>query len=314
MIKPIVFRALMLIGVCVAQSFAQTGVARSRNNPYSPSPASGNTQSGEIAANIVKPSATTLATTNLRSGENPAVSLTSIYKVGIGDVLYINVKNSVNASGYYTVRRDGTIDFSLAGGNVEVASRTTDEISSQLAKKVTLYREPQIQVSVREYGSHKVTVSGLVERPGVRSIQREAVPIYVICADALVDQKAASVVIKRGDQKGIFALNDKSSEAILIYPGDEIEFVAETKASTPGYYSISGEIANSGRQELSTGMTLIQAINAAGGAKGSAKRAVIRRKIESGKLTITEYDLKPLRAGKTSDPTLLPGDTIELIK
>ncbi|MEO6051228.1 MAG: polysaccharide biosynthesis/export family protein [Pyrinomonadaceae bacterium] len=89
---------------------------------------------------------------------------TDIYKVGVGDVLSVNLKNAAQGSGYFTVRQDGTIDFPLAGENVIIADQTVDIIEDILEFGVTRFPDPQIEVRVREYVSHRIKVSGLVEK------------------------------------------------------------------------------------------------------------------------------------------------------
>ncbi|HEX8290076.1 MAG TPA: polysaccharide biosynthesis/export family protein, partial [Pyrinomonadaceae bacterium] len=95
-----------------------------------------------------------------------SLSPTEIYKVGIGDILFINLQNSPNNSTYYTILNDGTIDYPLAGEMVSVAGLTTDEIEEVLRSKIKLYENPQISVKIREYSSHTISVLGLVEKAG----------------------------------------------------------------------------------------------------------------------------------------------------
>ena len=60
-------------------------------------------------------------------------------------------------------------------------------------------------------------------------------------------------------------------------------------------------------------MTLTQAILASGGLrKSTAKKVTIRRKNEQGLLVATEVNLKAVNEGKTPDPALQSGDTIEV--
>lgn len=231
MTKARIFSFFLLSGLLSFVSFAQTNGSKTRNNPYSPSPTAEATtkQSNEemLAKLGMQPVVITPASYKaaLRSVDR-APSLTEIYKIGVGDVIFINVKNSVNANGFYTVRKDGTLDFSLAGEKVVVTGKTASEIERFLAAKITLYRNPQVEVKVSEFGSHKVTVSGLVDRPGTRSIQREAVPLYVIRAGALVDTKATRAKITRnGGNLESYGLRDAKIDEVLVFPGDSVEFV-----------------------------------------------------------------------------------------
>jgi protein involved in polysaccharide export with SLBB domain len=154
-----------------------------------------------------------------------AVSPTEIYKVGVGDVLFINLQNAAKDSTYYTVLNDGTIDYPLAGEMVTVAGLTTDEIAELLRGKIKLYENPQIVVGVREFASHKITVLGLVEKAGEKRIQREAVPLYVVRAEAVVQPKATQAVLRRTNGAAeTVQLKEAKSDDVLIFPGDIVEF------------------------------------------------------------------------------------------
>lgn len=255
-----------------------------------------------------------------RSSKN-SLPPTEIYKVGVGDVLFISIQNAPsNNSTYFTVLNDGTIDYALAGEMVSVSGLTTDEIEDVLREKVKLYENPQIAVKVREYASHAITVLGLVEKAGEKYLQREAIPLFVVKAEAIVEPKATQAVIRRANSTIETAnFNDPNSDNILIFPGDIIEFLAEsgTKNNTavPQFYYIGGEVMNVGQKDFYSGITLTQAILASGGLrKINAKQVVIRRKNAEGLLISTAYNLKDIKDGKIPDPQIEAGDTIEILR
>ncbi len=326
--------AAFTLSACTNIAFGQA-IDRSKNNPYSPSPAAGSltAKSSQVQGKLfepvnisvakvsrdmeIRPPAAQTAYKTVKSSPVRSTNPIEIYKVGVGDVLFANLKNTTNASGYYTVRADGTIDFPLAGDNVIVTGKTAEEIQDFIANAITLYADPQIEVKVREFGSHKINVTGMVERSGEKSIQREAIPLFVIRADALVDSKATKALIRRGDLAKVetYDLHDPKTDDALIYPGNLIEFTADGISSVltiTGFYYIAGEVNTTGQKEFMTGMTLSQAILASGGAKGNPINAMIRRKRDNGILNVAEHNLKSIKDGKTADPVLLPGDMIEI--
>jgi protein involved in polysaccharide export with SLBB domain len=242
---------------------------------------------------------------------------TEIYKVGVGDVLFINLQNAAKDSTYYTVLSDGTIDYPLAGEMVTIAELTTDEIAELLRGKIKLYENPQISVGVREFASHKITVLGLVEKAGEKRIQREAVPLYVVRAEAVVQAKATQAVLRRADGASeTIQLKEAKSDDVLIFPGDIVEFgFSETSSEAKGtqFYYIGGEVVSGGQKDFHPGLTLTQAIIASGGLrKPLVKRVVVRRKNFQGLLEAVEYNLKLIKEGKQVDPQLHSGDTIEI--
>jgi polysaccharide export outer membrane protein len=212
---------------------------------------------------------------------------------------------------------DGTIDYPLAGEMVSVAGLDTEEIEDVLREKIKLYENPQVSVKVREYSSHKITVLGLVEKSGERFIQREAIPLFVVRAETVVQPKANRVVIRRADSRvETIDLKDEKNENLLIFPGDILEFTnsaAQAGNGEPNFYFIGGEILSAGQKEFYAGLTLTQAILASGGLKKEGiKKVVIRRKNGEGLLVSTEFNLKQIKDGKVPDPALQPGDTIEI--
>lgn len=250
-----------------------------------------------------------------------ATSPTEIYKIGVGDVLFISLQNTgTKAATYFTVLGDGTIDYPLASEMVTVAGLSTDEIEELLKEKVKLYENPEISVRVREHASHSITVLGLVEKSGEKFLQREAIPLYVVKADAVVQAKSNQLTIKRANASTeILDLKDSKNDEVLIFPGDILEFKStETAAENsvaPRFYYIGGEIKSAGQKEFYAGITLTQAILASGGLrKSSVKRVIIRRKNEQGLLTPTVFDLIAIKDGKQPDPAIEIGDTIEIVK
>lgn len=245
---------------------------------------------------------------------------TEIYKVGIGDILFISLQGAPSGSTtYFTVLNDGTIDYPLASETVFVKGLTTDEIEEKLVGFVKVFEDPQFVVRVREHSSHTISVLGLVEKSGEKFLQREAVPLFVIRAEAIVRQDADSVVIRRANSAAeSYDLNFENDEKVLIFPGDIVEFVRREKPKVtievPQFFYIGGNIASVGQKDFYPGMTLTQAILASGGLKKpKVREIIIRRKNSEGLLESESFDLDAVKNGKVPDPILNAGDTIEII-
>ena len=201
---------------------------------------------------------------------------------------------------------------------ISVSGLTVEEIEELLQSKIKLYENPQVAVKIREYASHPITVLGLVEKSGEKFIQREAVPLFVVKAESIVQPSADQVLIRRGNSDvETVDLKDAKADEILILPGDILEFrngkTNRNSNSEPQFFYIGGNIASGGQKDFHDGMTLTQAILASGGLKKSnAKSVVIRRKNENGLLEPTVFNLKEIKNGKVPDPVLQAGDTIEI--
>jgi protein involved in polysaccharide export with SLBB domain len=249
-----------------------------------------------------------------RSSSSVSAPPTEIYKIGAGDVLDIRILNSPSKdSSLFTVLESGAIDYPLAGEEpLPVAGLTSDEIEDLLKEKVKLYASPSISVKVRDYSSHTISVLGLVENPGTKALRREAIPLYVIMAEAIPQAAATKATILRSVDKQTITVNLDDNET-LIYPNDIIRVVSGGGKNSSGFYYIGGEIVAGGQKDFHDGLTLTQAILACGGLKKSSTRKVtIRRKDAQGKLVPTEFDLKHIKEGKIADPALEAGDTIEV--
>jgi polysaccharide biosynthesis/export protein len=250
------------------------------------------------------------------SGEDDpvlAASLTNVYKIGIGDVLDVRVLNSsINRSSLYTVLDGGVIDLPIAGGAIEVAGLSTEEVQKRIAgelKRRAVEDRAQVSVGVRHYASHTVVVTGLVGSSGTKVLRREAVPLYVILAEVQPRLDAARVVIMRsGAAAETLELNDSASLNFVVRPGDVLNVISRP----PEFYYIAGRINYPGQKSFQLGITVLQAILAAGGIANNAKAVEISREGEGGLLTTEKINLKDIKSGKSQDVKLRPGDRIEV--
>ncbi len=267
----------------------------------------------------IKPQPEVVITKEVSKEKNvKKLSITEIYKVGLGDVLFINLQNA-NAK-YYTVLPDGTIDYPLAGKLVAVVDLTTDEIEALLRSKIKLYKNPEVRVKVREYISHKVEIKGLANN-GEQFLQFEAMPFFVIKSNADVRKEATQVTIERKNEKPqILKLSDSETDSRLVQSGDiltfgkieKIEPAIADAGSEKEYFFAGATICSGGKKEFHTGITLVQAVfDMCGGFSNKLKDVVLIRKSGSGKFVSIKYNFKEILDGKVTDPVLLSGDMID---
>lgn len=237
--------------------------------------------------------------------------LTEIYRVGVGDVLDIRLLNSTtNRSTLYSVAEGGLIDLPIAGAPITVSGLTIREIQARIKSEMRrlAVEEAEVTVAVRQYGSHSVIITGLVGSPGVKILRREAIPLYVLLAEAQPRLDAARVTVMRAGVNSQFIdLNDSEALNFIVRPGDVINVTARP----PDFYYISGRIDYPGQKAFQPGITLVQAILAAGGLARD-NRVELSREGEDGRLTTTKFNLKEIKSGKIQDPRLQPGDRIEV--
>ena len=238
----------------------------------------------------------------------------SIYRVGAGDVLDIRLLNAQSReSTLFTVMPGGLLEYPLVGEPLQVSGLTTDEIDARLTARIKIYENPQIVVSVRDYVSHSVIVAGLVNEPGTKVLRRDAMPLYVVLAEAQPRPEAGRATILRpGGQSFTVDLADTKATAMLVFPGDVITLAA-LPPPTPQFLYIGGQVASPGQKDFHAGMTLTQAVLASGGVtRFAGSKVKISRQGANGLLVSTEYNLKQIEAGKVPDPVLQPGDRLEV--
>jgi protein involved in polysaccharide export with SLBB domain len=293
--------------------------------PAAPAPVPVNTPANmspaDASAAGVNRNPSTTAPTNVSGNDtNPAATpsepLTSVYRIGTGDVLDIRLLNDKDPrqSTLYTVLAGGALDYPLLRDPLTVAGMTTDELAAQLIAEFRhrgVFQRPQVRVSVREYASHAVLISGLVTDPGTKILRREAIPLYVVVAEAQPKPEAGRAVVishATGEVTNV-DLNDAAALNTLVQAGDVINLVARP----PEFFYVGGEIGSPGQKDFHAGMTLTQALLASGGVTALAGGKVrVSRAGADGRLASTEYDLRRIEGGAVPDPLLQAGDRIEV--
>ncbi len=248
-------------------------------------------------------------------GAAAAADLTKVYHIGPGDVLDIRLLNSAtNQSTLYTVSEGGLLDYPLLHEPLAVAGMTTEQVDARLASEIKrsgIDEHPRVAVSVRDYASHAIMVSGLVSDPGTKILRREGVPLYVVLADAQPRPEAGRAVIRSHatGQTTVVDLNDPEAMNMLVRPADVV--VVEKRPAE--FYYVGGAVREPGEKAFHSGITLTQAVLAAGGVSRSSAYVVkVSRPGADGLLVVTKYNLRDISSGRSKEPVLQPGDRIEV--
>ncbi|HEV7891991.1 MAG TPA: tetratricopeptide repeat protein [Pyrinomonadaceae bacterium] len=244
---------------------------------------------------------------------------TAIYRVGPGDVLDIRLldRGAPPSTTAYEVTPTGLLSYPTLAEPLKVGGLTADQIAARLGAQLKLRAdgaEPEIAVGVRDYASHAVILSGMVKEPGTVILQREGVPLYVVIAYAqpLAGAGQALVVSRATGRSTIVDLSDAAATKMLVRPGDVITL----KQRPEQFVYVSGAVRQPGQKRFQVGLTLTQAVMAAGGTLSSQGPSVVSvtRQDSDRRLTSTRYDLAEIKAGKTPDPLMRAGDRVEVIK
>ena len=205
----------------------------------------------------------------------------------------------------------GLLEYPPLGAPVAVAGMTTDEIAGKLDAELRRRGAAAgLTVNTREYVSHTILVSGLVESRGTKVLRREAVPLYVIMAEAQPLKEAGRVIVNsHATGRAVkVRLEEIHREGLLVRPGD----VVHVAASEPEFFYISGKVTEPGEKQFRRGLSLSQAIVASGGLLKAGKYCIVSRDGADGKLITLRVNLKHLASGVITDPLLQAGDRVEV--
>ena len=155
------------------------------------------------------------------------------YRIGIGDVIEVQVWHEPDLSRTLIVRLDGRISLPLLG-DIDTAGKTTSELDSYLEKKFAeVVTEPAVSVILMESRSRRYYVVGQVMQPGEFPIEH---PITILQAIARsggfqewAKRERIKVVRRSGEREMLLEfdydafVNGKNLEQnLVITPGDTV--------------------------------------------------------------------------------------------
>ena len=243
-------------------------------------------------------------------------SLTRLYRIGPGDVLEVRLTDEVSTQPpLFTVTPAGLLEHPDLSAPLRCSGLTVEEVTALIEddlRRRPSAKRPNVSVAVNEYVSHTILVSGLVKEPGPKIIKREAIPLYVVAADAQLLPEAASVTVLRHEPNESYVIDSLKPPDMnmLVRPGDVITF----QPAQAQFFYVDGEVKSPGEKSFRRGLTLTQAIIAAGGLTKDSKEARVARDNGKGFLIMSRYKLKDINSGKFPDPMIQPGDRITITK
>jgi polysaccharide export outer membrane protein len=104
----------------------------------------------------------------------PGSAIAADYEIGAGDVLKIGVLGQADMTGSFTVDPEGMLNLPILG-KVKAAELTPLELERKLTTLLSdgYLKRPQVTVTVGEYGSQKVFVTGEVQKPGQYALKTD---------------------------------------------------------------------------------------------------------------------------------------------
>ncbi len=265
---------------------------------------------------------------NQASGDGAAAS---VYRLGIGDKVEVQVYDAEELSKVYQVNSKGELQMPLIGG-VKVGGLSVVETQLFIENKLreSILRDPQVTVNVTEYSSSEVSVLGAVRSPKIYKINQGRNPLeMLLMAGGLASNAGREMVINTSlknpetgqlriarlvvDVEGIVdpitetdLSNRRMVTNIVLKNGDSVY------VPSAGVVYIDGAIGRPGSYDMAEDTTILSLLALAGGADwvASEKKVRVLRKID--RTTNKEYnlDLDRIRENKEENFKLESGDLI----
>jgi polysaccharide export outer membrane protein len=271
------------------------------------------------------------------------------YPIGPGDVIEINVagmEEITNHSGRVTA--EGTIALPFVG-TINVRGLTDKALRTEIKQRLQqgFMRNPQVSVFVKEFRSRQVAVIGAVHKPGLYNLassadtvlnmislaggmRPEAAERILFIPGEPVDPETAKEVIEalpvsvmRHDPSPLIlknmdplvinldSISRKGQEKYLSIPARPGDIIMVPGA---GEVLVQGWVAKPGAYKITSGLTLLGAIAAAGGALFPANTESVEliRTDHQGRKTSYSADLDEIKTGKQPDIAVREGDVVDV--
>jgi len=163
-------------------------------------------------------------------------------------------------------------------------------------------------------GGRSVLVLGAVRSPGSFEYDEAKTLVQALgkAGGTLPEAETARIQIRRANRAEPITVNLNTLQGdVDLQPGDQITVPFR---SARQFIVVRGGVNRAGIVNYADGMTLTQAIEAAGGPKANAilERVLILRPTERGRQQRITVNLLEVAQGTRPDEKLLPGDTVEV--
>jgi protein involved in polysaccharide export with SLBB domain len=283
-----------------------------------------------------------------RSGAAVLITGEEDYRIGVHDLLEVQVDNMAELTKDFRVTASGTFLMPFVG-RVTAKGKTPEEVAEFIADRLRgdYLKDPKVLVRVKEYNSRAFFIQGAVRNPNVYQVEGKPSLLEMITlAGGLADNHGSSAYIIRkikqaetqtapqgNDTDATRAANEASADAeggpryemqsvnitgllkghfdqdVFLEPGDIIN-VPPTDV-----FFVAGEVNAPGSFPLKDGTTLRQAISLAQGTKFNAATGrciIFRENVNTGKREEMRVDVAAVMSGKKEDIEIMANDIIIL--
>ncbi len=194
-----------------------------------------------------------------------------------GDVIFVRVEDEMEMSKTYKVNEEGNITLPEAG-DVKVAGLNLAQVKDTITKALSEYiKVPRVTVEMPNPTDKEMLVSGEVMRPGSVPVRDGTKLMDVLTAVGNVTERAdrTKAVIFRKDSAASIAvdldglLKGDINKNVAVQPGDTLYIPPKEQ----GTITVAGQVKQPGEKAYKTGMTIMEALVAAGSFTPEADRS-----------------------------------------
>lgn len=237
------------------------------------------------------------------------------YVLGADDRVLVTIHNHPDLTKTLAIGRDGTITAPLVG-DLQAAGLTPRQLAARVAELLgrSYLVDPKVDVSVEQYRSQWVMVTGEVRNPG-RIPLKGGTRLKEVLSEALGFASTAGeeiVVSRRVPGTNEFTAERYSRSdfelGFVDPPLSHGDIVEVAKAS---YCYVQGEVRSPSRVPVERGLTLLKAITMVGGLTEWADLKQVRVLYGEGHDPAEKvFNLKRIREGRADDPPLTGGEVV----
>jgi len=261
---------------------------------------------------------------------SPATESDDRYRIGPGDVLDIRIFNRANLSrDAVRVEGNGMIRMPLIDSEIQAACKTEGELAKEIAGKYTkFYRNPQVDVFIKEYRSKQVAIIGAVNDQSRFELQRRVRLLDLLSYAKGPTAKAGQTINIVHSAQGSLCrtAGDDTFEAFSTYR------LSDTLRGDPkaNPYLEAGDVITLPEADqiyvvgnvytpltipLKEPITLSRAVAMAGGVKQDSKKdkiRIVRQEPGSSARKEIMVDLSAIEKKRAEDVALVANDIIEV--
>lgn len=244
------------------------------------------------------------------------------YRLQPEDVIRIQVVGEPELSAQQaTVSRDGKVSVPIIG-EVQAGGLTTSELEQLISRRyreMDILREPRVSVTILQFHRPRVSILGLVQRPGTYEFKEgDRVLDALSLGGSIVPERARleEAWMQRVDGSKIelnlyrLLYEGDLSQNILLADGDTIYIPEETQ----NRYFVGGQVKRPGQYVWRPGLTVLDALSQAAWETERARLSqtfVVRKKPDGAEERIRVDLVRLLNKGDMSQNIVLqPGDVV----